>query len=64
MLLLVTGVQTCALPIWAVAGLWEIDVVVPNSNTVAPGGPNPVAVLYRDVPSEIGGLPTTTVMID
>ena len=46
------SVSFSGVPAGAVAGLWEIDVVVPNSNTVAPGEPNPVGVLYRDVPSE------------
>jgi uncharacterized protein (TIGR03437 family) len=57
------NVSFSGIPAGAVAGLWEIDVLVPNDN-VAPGGPNPVAVLYRDMPSEVGGIPGTTIVID
>jgi uncharacterized protein (TIGR03437 family) len=49
-------------PAGAVAGLWEIDVKVHDN--VVPGLLNPIFVIYRDVPSEFGGVPNTTVIID
>lgn len=57
------GVTFSGVPAGAVAGLWEIDVEVPNNN-VAVGGPNPVGVLYRDVPSEPVTVTNTFVWID
>jgi len=43
-------------------GLWQINVLVPSDH-VAPGQANPVAVIYRDVPSTIGGSPKSTIQI-
>jgi uncharacterized protein (TIGR03437 family) len=43
-------------------GLWQINVKVPNDH-VAPGGLNPVAVVYRDVPSMVNGTPKTLIQI-
>ncbi|MGE5646085.1 MAG: hypothetical protein ACM336_09870 [Acidobacteriota bacterium] len=43
-------------------GLWQINVRVPN-DIVAPGLPNPIAVVYRDISSMIGGTPKTIVYI-
>jgi uncharacterized protein (TIGR03437 family) len=46
-------------------GVWQINVQVPDNSTVAPDGktPNPVAVIYRGVPSSVGGVPATSVLI-
>ncbi len=46
-------------------GVWQINVQVPDNSTVAPDGktPNPVAVIYRGVPSSVGGVPANSVLI-
>ena len=45
-------------------GLWQINVLVPNDHVDPdPTHLNPVAVLFRDVPSSLNGLPKTTIRI-
>jgi uncharacterized protein (TIGR03437 family) len=51
-----SGVAPCCV------GVWQINVKVPNDN-VAPGMANPIAIVYRDIPSMDRGNPATTVMV-